>query len=413
MGGGMQGLPVRGPAGPRSPLLPAATPPRQGRGLRPVRRWSKGGGGGGDYVWSIAWCPSLCPVCGRPRGMVGGGVQAWAGRVGSGGRPRRRRRHAGAGPVAVAGRCGRTGRRPAVALRAPLHGVAGRAGGTRAAQAWPWGGRVQGRRRARCGPHCGPRDQWQPGSVAWGPRPGPGAWVAAGGRGGGGAMRVRGPWRPRRTQADRPAAGGGPKSPTPWGRRARWGCRGVVRCRGAAVRGGAGAQQCGAAQGRGAGLRRGAALGCVGAVAARRARWGGGGLWAGGWVRARGGRGCAELSRRASPCGRRGGGAAGAGQSWPGSPGRSRCRGGRGQRWGPHPARRGRIPPSIIHGGESWWRRGGVPRCPLAAEPDRDGPRRRDTGGAGGAGHRGSGARVPGGCGPARGRPGGPLGCGW
>ena len=54
--------------------------------------------------------------------MVGGGVQAWAGRVGSGGRPRRRRRHAGAGPVAVAGRCGRTGRRPAVALRAPLHG---------------------------------------------------------------------------------------------------------------------------------------------------------------------------------------------------------------------------------------------------------------------------------------------------
>ena len=193
MGGGMQGPPVRGPAGPRSPLLPAATPPRQGRGLRPVRRWSKGGGGGGDYVWSIPWCPSLCPVCGRPRGMVGGGVQAWAGRVGSGGRPRRRRRHAGAGPVAVAGRCGRTGRRPAVALRAPLHGVAGRAGGTRAAQAWPWGARVQGRRRAR----CGPRDQRQAGSVAWGPRPGPGAWVAAGGRGGGGAMRVRGPWRPR------------------------------------------------------------------------------------------------------------------------------------------------------------------------------------------------------------------------
>ena len=64
------------------------------------------------------------------------------------------------------------------------------------------------------------------------------------------------------------------------------------------------------------------------------------------------------------------------------------------------------FPPSIIHGGESWWRRGGAPRRPLAAQPDRDGPRRRDTGGAGGAGHRGSGARVPGGCGPARGRPG-------
>ena len=131
--------------------------------------------------------------------------------------------------------------------------------------------------------------------------------------------------------------GGGPESPTPWGRRARrgharragqaaggacaraparpmraplwaagpaaraqpgaaqgrssvgprrgaaWGCvgaaqgRSVVRCRGAPVRGGAGAQQCGAAQGRVAGLRRGAAWGCVGAVGTRRARWGGGG----------------------------------------------------------------------------------------------------------------------------------------
>ena len=56
---------------------------------------------------------------------------------------------------------------------------------------------------------------------------------------------------------------------------------------------------------------------------------------------------------------------------------------------------------------------GGVPHRPLATEPDRDGPRRMGTGGAGGAGHRGSGARVPSGRGPARGRPGGPLGCGW
>ena len=62
--------------------------------------------------------------------------------------------------------------------------------------------------------------------------------------------------------------GGGPESPTPWGRRARWGGRG--------------------------------------------------GLRAGGWVRARGGRGCSELSRIASPCGRPGGGAAGGGQSRPG-----------------------------------------------------------------------------------------------
>ena len=239
-GGGMEGPPVRGPAGPRFPLLPAATPPRQGRGLRPVRRWSKVGGGGGDYVWSIPWCPSLCPVCGRPRGTAGGGAQAWAGRVGSGGRPRRRRRHAGAGPVAVwadrpaagggpesptpwgrrarrgharrtglavggacarasarpmqaplraagpaaswkrglgaeawagrvgsggrprrkgrhvgagpvaaTGRRGRTGWWSAAAVRAPLHGVGGRAGGTRVAQARLRGARVQGRRRAR------------------------------------------------------------------------------------------------------------------------------------------------------------------------------------------------------------------------------------------------------------------------
>ena len=91
----------------------------------------------------------------------------------------------------------------------------------------------------------------------------------------------------------------------------------------------------------------------------------------------------------------------------------ARGAGGHGQRRGPHPARRGGIPPSIIHGGESWWRRAEAPRRPLAAELDRDGPRRMDTGGAGGAGHRGSGARVPGGCGPARGRPGGPMGCGW
>ena len=92
-----------------------------------------------------------------------------------------------------------------MALRAPLHGVGGvggRAGGTRAAQTRPWGARVQGRRRAR----CGPRDQRQGRIVVWGPRPGPGAWVAAGGRGGSGAMRVRGPWRPRGS-AGGPAGG--------------------------------------------------------------------------------------------------------------------------------------------------------------------------------------------------------------
>ena len=47
------------------------------------------------------------------------GVEAWAGRMGRGRRPRWKRRHAGAGPVAVAGGCGRSSRRLTVALRAP------------------------------------------------------------------------------------------------------------------------------------------------------------------------------------------------------------------------------------------------------------------------------------------------------
>ena len=102
MGGGVEGPPVRGPAGPRFPSLPAADPPLQGRGLCPVRRWSKGRGGGGDYVWSTPGA--------RPYVLWAGGRAA----------------------------------RPAGGLR-----------------------------------------------------PGPGAWVAAGGRGGGGAMQVRGPWRSR------------------------------------------------------------------------------------------------------------------------------------------------------------------------------------------------------------------------
>ena len=60
------------------------------------------------------------PAASWKRGL---GAEAWAGRVGSGGRPRRRRRHAGAGPVAAAGRRRQTGRWSAAALRAPIHGV--------------------------------------------------------------------------------------------------------------------------------------------------------------------------------------------------------------------------------------------------------------------------------------------------
>ena len=139
---------------------------------------------------------------------------------------------------------------------------------------------------------------------------------------------------------------------------------------------------------------------------------GGGGLWAGWRARARGGgvAVCSAASVTVRLTGEEGRpGLAKVGRGARGA----RGAGGHGQRRGPHPARRGRIPPSIIHGGESWSRRGEAPRRPLAAEPDRDGPRRMDTGGAGGAGLRGSGARDPGGCGPARGGPGGPLGCGW
>ena len=78
------------------------------------------------------------------------GVEAQAGRMGSGGRPGWSRRHAGAGPVAVAGGCGRSSRRSALALSAPHSRVGGQAMLRRA--------RAQGRRCARRGPLCGPRD---------------------------------------------------------------------------------------------------------------------------------------------------------------------------------------------------------------------------------------------------------------
>ena len=75
MGGGMEEPPVWGPAGPRFPLLPAATPPRQGRGLRPVRRWSKGVEGAGT-MYSLSPGARLCvPYAGgrtaRPAGGSG------------------------------------------------------------------------------------------------------------------------------------------------------------------------------------------------------------------------------------------------------------------------------------------------------------------------------------------------------
>ena len=98
-------------------------------------------------------CPraSACPM-GAPLRAEGPavsrarclGAEAGAGRLGSGGRPRRRRRHAPAGPVAVAGRCGRSCRRSAAAPRAPHSGLGGRAGGERAVQAKLRGAHAQG-----------------------------------------------------------------------------------------------------------------------------------------------------------------------------------------------------------------------------------------------------------------------------
>ena len=85
--------------------------------------------------------------------MAGGGVEAWAERLGSGGRLGRRRRHAGAGHLAVVGRCRRAGRWLAVALSAPHFGIIGGAGGKRAAQVGLQVAHAQGRQCAQRGPH--------------------------------------------------------------------------------------------------------------------------------------------------------------------------------------------------------------------------------------------------------------------
>ena len=192
----------------------------------------------------------------------------------------------------------------------------------------------------------------------------------------------------------------------------------MVRCRGVAVRGGAGAQQCGAAQGRGAGLRRGAASGSVGAVGARRARWGGGGGGGGGSGLvggcAREGDGgavssAAERHRAADRAEERPGLArVGRGARGAGGVGGAAVSGGARTPLGGDESRRASSRGANLGGGG-----GQRHTVPSRLKPDRDGPRRRDTGGAGGAGHRSCGARVPGGCGPAWGRPGEPLGCGW
>ena len=79
-GGWMEGPPVRGPAGPRFPLLPAAAPPRQGRGvicLRAPEPHERGRGGA---------LPVSCGACTaqlvRPRRAgvsVGPAQHSWCG----------------------------------------------------------------------------------------------------------------------------------------------------------------------------------------------------------------------------------------------------------------------------------------------------------------------------------------------
>ena len=80
-GGGKERPPVRGPAGPRFPLLSAATAPRQGRGLRPVRRWSKGVEGAGT-MYGLLSGARPCVLCAggraaRPAGGFRPGLGAW------------------------------------------------------------------------------------------------------------------------------------------------------------------------------------------------------------------------------------------------------------------------------------------------------------------------------------------------
>ena len=149
---------------PRGRTGPGRAPPEGYRGGG--RGWASGLRGPGPWwLWAGAGETGRAPGLrlvrgGRGRASLraagpaaswkrGLGAESGAGRVGSGRRPRWKRRHAGAGPVAAAGRRGRTGRWSAAARRAPLHGVGGRARGTRAAQAMLRGARVQGRRRAR------------------------------------------------------------------------------------------------------------------------------------------------------------------------------------------------------------------------------------------------------------------------
>ena len=203
--------------------LPWSPPPsRGGRVTRPVRSGCCGGGGrGGDLgVGKARPGPrTLHALPEHPAEVAVPRVRPWRG--------------LGRWPVLLAV-YGGEGRPGSCCLPAPSHlclccGVAAMSPVVRRARArrsWGEGGDKGGSTRARswvyscrrvvfgsgavprclslCPAYGRPR-----GTTGGGSRPGPGAWVAAGGRGGRGAMQVRGPWRSR-------GVAGGPAGGRQW-----------------------------------------------------------------------------------------------------------------------------------------------------------------------------------------------------
>ena len=157
-------------------------------------------------------CPNIPPrwpflVCGR--GVAGGAGPVLLAFYGGEGRPGSCCLPA---PSNLCWCCGVAASSPVVRARARVgHGGGGHKGGSTRARSWvyscwrdvfgsgavPWC-------LSLCPAYGRPR-----GTAGGGSRPGPGAWVAAGGRVGRGAMRVRGPWRSR-------GGAGGPAGGRQW-----------------------------------------------------------------------------------------------------------------------------------------------------------------------------------------------------
>ena len=204
----------------KSPWSPP--PSRGGRVTRPVRSGCGGGGGrGGDlgvgkarpgprtfralpeHPAEVA-VPRVRPWRGRGRWPVLLAFYGGEGRPGSCCLP---------APSHLCWSCGVAASSPVVRARAraSVMGEGGHKGGSTRARTW-----VYSRWRVVYGsgavPWClslCPAYRRPRGTAGGGSRPGPGAWVAAGGRVGRGAMRVRGPWRSR-------GGAGGPAGGRQW-----------------------------------------------------------------------------------------------------------------------------------------------------------------------------------------------------